>query len=463
MKNLWSNKYVRFGVTATLYTLWVIWVGSYWLLIGLAVIFDMYITKKVNWTFWKKREGKNSTFVEWLDALIFAVLAVTFINIFFFQNYKIPTGSMEKTLLIGDHLYVSKLAYGPKIPNTPLSFPFAQNTLPLTKGTKSYVEWIKLDYKRLKGMGKVKRFDAVVFNFPAGDTVVLENTAESYYSITRRLAEQLKMQDLQQGKNIRSREYYIEQARLFAWNNYDIVVRPVDRRDNYIKRCVALPGDTLQVVSGIVYIDGKVQPDIPKMQFNYYVRTNGTRINPKAFERMNIAKGDQNMLSGNNYLLPLTEENLNKIKNFNNVVGIEPTFSKKGEYASHIFPHDPAYPWNEDYFGPLWIPEEGVTIPLTLKNLPLYDRIIEAYEGNMLEVRDSAIYINGEIADSYTFKMDYYFMMGDNRHSSADSRFWGFVPIDHIVGEPKFVWLSLDEDKSFLGKIRWKRMFMGIN
>ncbi|HYX08642.1 MAG TPA: S26 family signal peptidase, partial [Bacteroidales bacterium] len=239
---LLKNRYFKFGVAALLYTLWVIWLNSYWWLLGLIIIFDWYITKKVNWTFWKKRGQKNSTFIEWLDALIFAVVAVTFINIFFFQNYKIPTGSMEKTLLIGDHLYVSKLAYGPKIPNTPLSFPFAQHTLPLTKHTKSYLEWIELPYKRLKGFHHVKNDDIVVFNFPAGDTVVLQMQAQSYYSIVRGYAEQLRLQDQRQGAAVKSDAAYHHLARQYVWDNFDVVARPVDRRDNYIKRCVAIHG-----------------------------------------------------------------------------------------------------------------------------------------------------------------------------------------------------------------------------
>ncbi len=458
---LLKNKYFKFGVVALLYTLWVIWLNSYWWLLGLIIIFDYYVTKKVNWTFWKKRDQKNSTFIEWLDALIFAVIAVTFINIFFFQNYKIPTGSMEKTLLIGDHLYVSKLAYGPKIPNTPLSFPFAQHTLPLTKNTKSYLEWIELPYKRLKGFHHVKNDDIVVFNFPAGDTVVLQMQAQSYYSIVRGYAEQLQLQDQRQGAAVKSDARYHSLARQYVWDNFDVVARPVDRRDNYIKRCVAIHGDTLQVIDGKVYINGKPEKNIKKMQFRYIIQTNGTPINPKAFERLNISRSDISMYSNADYLVPLTQENVEKIRNFTNVVSVEKSTKPDGQFASYIFPHNPEYKWNEDYFGPLWIPEKGATVELTMQNLPLYKRIIDPYEGNKLEVKDSTIYINGKVAHSYTFKMNYYFMMGDNRHDSADSRFWGFVPEDHIVGRPVFIWLSLDKDKNFLGKIRWSRMFKG--
>ena len=198
--------WIWFGIVSLIYILWVIWMKNFWFLPGLGVIFDMYITKKVNWTFWKKREGPNSKLVEWIDALIFAVIAVTIINIFLFQNYKIPTGSMEKTLLIGDHLYVSKVAYGPRLPNTPLSFPFTQHTMPLTTNVKSYLDWIKLPYKRLAGFGKVKRDDAVVFNFPAGDTVVIEHQNLSYYSIVRDSANMLRSKDIYYGRASENRQ-----------------------------------------------------------------------------------------------------------------------------------------------------------------------------------------------------------------------------------------------------------------
>ena len=249
---LLSNKYFKFALAAIIYILWVIWVGNYWLLLGLTVIFDTYITNKVNWAFWKKRDGKNSTVVEWIDALIFAVVAVTLINIFLFQNFKIPTGSMEKTLLIGDHLFVSKISYGPRIPNTPLSFPFTQHTLPIVK-TKSYLEWMKWPYKRLKGTGEVKNDDIVVFNFPAGDTVALQQQARSYYSIVREVSEEMKMRDARSGLGLKSESEYLKMGRTQVRSTYDIAFRPVDKRDNYIKRCIALPGDTLTIINGNVF------------------------------------------------------------------------------------------------------------------------------------------------------------------------------------------------------------------
>ena len=461
MITFYKNRYFRFGLVALLYLLWVIWIGNYWFLLGLAVIFDIYITKKVNWSFWKKRNEKNSKVVEWLDALIFAVIAVTLINIFLFQNYKIPTGSMEKSLLIGDHLFVSKVSYGPRIPNTPLSFPFTQHTLPVLN-TKSYLEWVKWPYKRLKGLGQIKRYDPVVFNFPEGDTVIKENQATSYYLFVREIAENNREQDMKYDRSEKSFERYLQEARKQVRDQYEIIVRPVDKTDNYIKRCVAIPGDTLRIIDGKIYVNGIPQPKIGKIQYNYQVFTNGTPINPKAFDRMGINKSDRYSPFNNNYFLPLTEENAEKIKKFTNVVQVIKNQEEKGYYNFRVFPHDPHYPWDQDNFGPLWIPQKGKTIDLTLENLPLYERIIDSYEKNDLQIKDSTIFINGVQAGSYTFQMDYYWMMGDNRHSSLDSRFWGFVPEDHIVGKPKYIWLSLDKDKSFLSKIRWDRMFMKV-
>ena len=452
-----KNKYFRFGLVSVIYILWVIWLRNYWFFLGLVIIFDMYITRKVNWTFWKKRNQKNSTWIEWLDALIFAVIAVTIINIFLFQNYKIPTPSMEKSLLVGDHLYVSKVAYGPRMPNTPLSFPFTQNTMPIIK-TKSYLEWIKRPYKRLAGLGDVKRDDVVVFNFPAGDTVVLSMSERSYESIVRDYAMQLLENDRAMNKPMRTWKEYMATGRKMVWNDYEIVIRPVDRRDNYIKRCVAAPGDTLKLVHGQIYINGKPSANYKDIQHRYRVITDGTPINPKRFEKLGIARDDREQI-GSDYILPLTEENVKEIRGFTNILSLEKLESPVGEYNFQIFPQDPDYKWTLDNFGPLWMPAKGATIQLTLDNLPLYSRIIDPYENNDLEVKDSIIYINGEKADSYTFKMNYYFMIGDNRHVSSDCRYWGFVPEDHILGKPKFIWLSLDKDKKFLAKIRWNRMF----
>jgi signal peptidase I len=459
MNNILSNKYFRFSIASIIYLLIIIWIGNYWLLIGLAVLFDIYVSEKVNWAFWKKRNDKNSTFIEWLDALIFAVIAVSLINIFLFQNYRIPTPSMEKSLLVGDHLFVSKLAYGPRMPNTPIAFPFTQNTMPLTKG-KSWSDLVIWKYKRLMGAGKVRNNDPIVFNFPAGDTVVLEEATPDYYEIVRRRAREMKEMD--GSSSSWPKNYYLPLARKEIREKFTVVYRPVDRRDNYVKRCIGIPGDTVTIKSGVLYVNGRIVPDNSTQQTTYAVSTNGTSINPKAFERLDISKSDQTMMSSSVYLLPLTKPNANAISKFTNITEVSPVYSRKGEFAPHIFPFNTVYGWNQDNFGPIWIPVRGATVNLDTSNLCLYERIINVYEHNKLRVEGSTIYINDLPAVSYTFKMNYYWMMGDNRHNSADSRYWGFVPEDHVVGKPKFIWLSIDKEAKGLKKIRFGRMFMKV-
>ncbi|SHJ16347.1 signal peptidase I [Tangfeifania diversioriginum] len=446
IKEILTNKWFKFISVGTLYTLWVIWLGSFWWLLGLGVIFDIYITEKVHWAFWKKKNppgGKQTKVVEWVDAIIFAVIAATFIRMFFIEAYTIPTSSMEKSLLVGDYLFVSKVAYGPKTPNTPLSFPFVHNTLPLTRTKKSYVEWIKQPYKRLAGFGDVKNNDVVVFHFPEGDTVALNVQNQSYYQLIRTYG----------------RDRVWNDTRSFG----EVVARPVDKRENYIKRCIGIPGDEIQMVRGQVTVNGKPQKHFDGVQHNYIVRTNGTSINPRALDRLHIAEDDRTVFSSERYVFPLTDENVEKLKNFANVTSVEKIVEEPGDWEPAVFPGDENFPWNVDNFGPLTIPSKGETVQLTPDNLPLYERIIDAYENNDLEVTNGSIYINGEETTSYTFDMDYYWMMGDNRHNSADSRYWGFVPEDHVVGKASFIWLSLDKDRSLLQKIRLRRMFRTIH
>jgi len=460
MNNILSSKYFRFAIAAIIYLLIIIWIGNYWLLIGLAVLFDVYVSEKVNWTFWKKRNGKNSAFIEWLDALIFAVIAVTLINIFLFQNYKIPTGSMEKSLLIGDYLFVSKIAYGPRMPNTPIAFPFTQHTMPITKG-KSWSDIIHWPYRRLAGTGKVKNNDPIVFNFPAGDTVVVEDQIPSYYEIVRRTEQDLKYRDYHNSQALKNDTYYTNLARKEIRDRFHIIYRPVDRRDNYVKRCIGIPGDTIFIKGGTVFVNGKRLPENNTQQTTYTISTNGTTINPKAFERLDISIADQQQFTGG-YILPLTKENSEKIAKFANITDVKSIYANAGEFDISIFPYSKTLKWNPDNFGPIWIPSKGTTIKIDTSNICLYERIIDVYENNDLRVEGDKIIINDVPADSYTFKMDYYWMMGDNRHSSADSRYWGFVPEDHVVGKPKFIWLSIDKEAKGLKKIRVGRMFMKI-
>ncbi|MCK4922676.1 MAG: S26 family signal peptidase [Bacteroidales bacterium] len=450
-----KGKYFRFGLAAALFLLFIIWLGNYWFLFGLPIIFDIYVSRKVNWTFWKKREGKNSAFIEWLDALIFAFVAVALINIYLFQNYKIPTPSMESTMLVGDHLYVSKVSYGPRAPITPLSFPFAQNRI---RNTETYLKWLQLDYKRLKGFGNVKRNDIVVFNFPAGDTVVLENSAVSYYSIVRSTAMDTKMSDLNSGRPVKDWIDYENSAIKRIRSQTHIVDRPIDRRDNYIKRCVAVPGDSLEIIHGKVYINGEPQPAFEGIQYDYTVQTNGRPLNPRALEDFDLPLSSLGIQYNPRYSFQLSEQKANRLlTEIDDIIKV--TKRERSGYNYLLFPHSESYRWNEDNFGPVWMPKEGVTVDLNLESLPFYKRIIKGYEANTLRVEGEDIYINDILSTSYTFKMDYYWMMGDNRHSSSDSRYWGYVPENHIVGKPKFIWLSLNKNKKFLSKIRFNRFF----
>ena len=446
LRNLFSNRWVKFSIVAVIYTLlFVVWTGNLWMLLGLPVIYDLYISKWFYRRVWNKNEElcRRSklyrTVYEWINAIVFATVMASLVHIFIFQMYVIPTSSMEKSLLIGDYLYVSKVTYGPQMPNTPLSFPFVHHTMPWSQTKKSFSEAIKWDYHRLKGLHGVERNDVVVFNFPAGDTVLLENQAVTYYDVVRDY----------------ERIYGREEGRKRLNSDYTIITRPVDKRENYIKRCVGLPGDTLQMVDTELFVNGGPQVVIPGKQYTYIVET-ASPITHYAIERLDITEyGSNNSF----YYMTMPDHTAERVAAMDNVVSIHRYVG-----SDEVFPHNDSYRWTQDNFGPLWVPKRGATVALTTGNLPLYRRIIEAYEGHELAVdEDGTIRIDGQPANSYTFGMDYYFMMGDNRHNSADSRFWGFVPEDHIVGKASFIWLSLDRSKKFPSNIRWERMFRKVN
>ena len=442
LKDTYHNKWVRFGFWAILYLLWVIWLRNYWWLLGLGVIYDLNITKKVKWAFWKKtyKEGeKRNKLLDWLDAIIFAVIVVTFINTFFFQAFTIPSSSMEGSLYTGDYLFVNKLAYGPRMPHTPLTLPFTHNVI---GDSESYSTLIQSDYKRLKGFGHVETGDYVVFNFPHGDTVLVKDPAADYYSYVRQFG----------------REKTIS---MFG----PIKVRPYDKKDHYVKRCVAVAGDSLEIRDGQVYVNSQPQTVWPGVQHTYTVVTNGRRFGDETLDELGInikeLRFDKNLPGYPE--MPLNAEMLAKVKSFRNVVSITPNIDVyPADYPDsylEIFPFSPDYRWTRDNYGPIWIPKKGSTVELNVGNLPLYQRIISVYEKNSLDVKDGKIFINGKEVQSYTFKQDYYFMMGDNRHNSLDSRYWGFVPEDHVVGKPAMIWLSIDGNKSFPHNIRWDRLF----
>lgn len=369
----------------------------------------------------------KSALREWTEALLFAIIAATIIRTFFIEAYTIPTSSMEKTLLVGDYLFVSKLNYGPRIPMTPLAFPFAHHTMPFTQGRKSYLEWLNLGYHRLPGFQSIKHNDIVVFNYPIED------------------------------------------------------FRPVDKRENYIKRCVGLPGDTLAVKDRQLLLNEQLAVQPEGTQFNYFVKTDGKPISPVTLQKLDITEGGLQMQSNNQagdlYQFTMTDANLQKMSELENVVQIDTVLRADGKYFHHesIFPQNSKlFTWNIDNYGPLVVPKKGMRMPLDSLTIPLYQRIITIYEGNTFRVVNGKPYVNDQAVDSYTFQMDYYFMMGDNRHNSADSRYWGFVPEDHIVGKAIMVWLSLEapdfSDTSFIGgirsffkRIRWERVGIWIH
>ena len=384
------------------------------------------------------KRPKKSAAREWFDAIVFAVVAAMIIRTYVFEAFTIPTSSMEKSLCVGDYLIVSKIHYGPKGPNTPLSFPFVHNTLPGSKTAKSYLEWIKLPYHRYPGTSSIKRYDPIVFNYPAGDTVCDKfQSSVSYYDLVR------------------------EYGRERVWNDHanfgKVIAHPVDKRENYIKRLIGMPGDTLQIIDGVVYIDGEMSYQPEKMQHNYSVMTTNGGLNKKVLEKYDISEGYRTSNS-NEVVLNISESVAEELRKLPFITEVKEIITPAGEDTRvELFPHRPdLYPWNVDNYGPIVLPKKGVTVRLDTENLPLYERVIHAYELHDLKVEGDKIYIDGQVADSYTFEMDYYWMMGDNRHNSADSRYWGFVPENHIVGKAVFVWLSLDKQN---GGIRWNRMF----
>jgi len=433
----------RFLITGTIYTLLVLWFKFYWLLFGLIIIFDIYITRIINWNYPRKilfRSRILKEVTDWIGTILIALILVIIIRTFIIEAYTIPTPSMEKTLMVGDYLFVSKISYGPKFPNTPIAFPFAHNTMPLSK-RKSYSNKIQWPYKRLAGLRKIRNNDVVVFHFPEGDTVVAQFPDQNYYSLVRKY-----------GRNS-------------ILNQYDVIKRPVDKRENFVKRCIGKPGDTLKILHSNIYVNNLLLKNPENIQYNYYIRTNGEKISQDDLENLEITTNDRLYNPDHDsYVFALTRkqaDNVRDLSNISAVTKLENT-NRQLSYLSY-FPYNPEYLWNEDNFGPLVVPKKGMTIELSPHILPLYKRIIDVYENNDLELKDSIIYINNIPAKMYTFKMNYYFMLGDNRHNSADSRIWGFVPEDHIVGKAIFIWLSVDKTKNSLKKIRWNRMFKKIS
>ena len=421
--------WIRAGIWGTLYVVFVFWVAwGDWASLGwlvlLPLIVDAFTTKYINYSWWRKyKESKPwlYTVLSWVDAIVFALVAVYFINLYIFQNYQIPSSSLEKTLRVGDFLYVSKMAYGARVPQTPLSMPLVQHTMPnWLGGGKSYLDKPHWEYKRLAGWTSPQKGDIVVFNFPAGDTVCTRMQNPDYYTLRYAYGETF----IRQRKDI------------FG----DIVTRPVDRRENYVKRCVGTPGDSLQIIDNVIYVNGEREPEREGLQLNYFIQTDGHIFGAKYLDKLGISLADRIQIDATTWHFPLTQAMKEELEKNNHVLAmiVEPQ-----ERGGHVYPlgHNE---WTRDNYGPIYIPRKGDKILITEENYWLYKRIAEAYEFQPMR-----------IGEEYTFAMDYYWMMGDNRHNSADSRYWGFVPEDHIVGRPVFIWLSLDKEKH---KIRWNRL-----
>jgi signal peptidase I len=431
---------IFFLVGSAVYSLFVYWCGNYWLLFGILILADMFLFGFVPWTSWKRNKatGKPRLIPELIEAVLMAVAIAFFLRLFILEAYVIPTSSMEKTINIGDYIFVNKLKYGPRMPITLFSLPFTHNTLPFSS-RPSYKTRKELRYNRLPGYSRIRNQDIVVFNFPEGDTVLpdLTDKNETYYTLVRKIGrDSLRKQN-------------------------KILVRPVDKKENYIKRCMGLPGDTLRILHGTVYINGYKERVPEKLQYNYFLLSASGNLDYDLLDSLDISWYDMNYNEYNGiYEIPLTEKNYASLQKTGLVKGIrkhesvDPAFSQQ-----QVFPFDRNYLWTEDNMGPLVVPKKNMTLPINRDNIPLYARIISVYEKNSLQIKEQDIYINGEKSASYTFRMDYYFMMGDNRHNSNDSRFWGFVPEDHIIGKAWLVWLSVDKNRSGMKKIRWNKMF----
>lgn len=424
---------------ASVYSLLCLWFRYIWLLSGIFLILIFFFTNLPARIFPFHLKIPRTLILVWdvFSAIVVALVITLSVRTLLVEAYRIPTPSMEKTLMVGDYLFVSKIAYGPKLPNTPASIPFFPNMLP--GGSLSYSKSLQLPYKRLKGLGKVRRNDVIVFNFPEGDTVIAQYPGQNYYSLVRQF------------------------GRDYIYNGFSYVTHPVDKRDNYIKRCIGIPGDSIRITATNVFVNNELFADLPGQQFNYYVKTKNVQLGEESLRKMKLKESDLNFNSKSSiYILNLNRSARELASELPEVQGIQKYKETNLSFRNtEIFPHSNTFNWSADDFGPVKVPGRGMSIKINFNNLPLYSRIIEVYEKNKLEIKDGDIYINGKLADSYTFKMNYYFVMGDNRHNSADSRFWGFVPEDHLVGKAVAIWFSIDPEKGFPG-IRFNRMFKSI-
>lgn len=399
----------------------------------------------------EKNPYKKSVAREWVESIVFAVFAAAFIRMFLIEAYVIPTPSMEGSLNVGDFLFVSKAHYGIRPPMTVAMIPLLHNQIPIIN-KESYLKKPSLPYRRFPALEKIEAGKPIVFNWPVGDSVYITSSRSYFVSQIERQPE------------------YITQDRelMDKVKNKDYVVRPLDKKDHYIKRCVAGPGDSLKIVDRQLYLNGKAVKNPKHLQYLYQIQLpQNVSINNKKLDKWGIdfgdnATGGQQLFNGGQGFLYLDDEQVDKLKSLDANVKMQP-YPQTAE-PTKLFPFDTIIGknWSLDNYGPIWIPKAGATTALNPDNLAFYKRIIEVYENNKLEIKGRDIYINGQKADSYTFKQDYYWAMGDNRHNSEDSRAWGYVPFDHIVGKPLFIWFSTKEG-SIRNGINWDRLFMSAS
>ncbi|MDT0649953.1 signal peptidase I [Autumnicola edwardsiae] len=402
-----------------------------WLAILTLGFYIYYINYATDVSYIQDRSLKPRTATgEWVSSILFAVIAATIVHTYVMQPFTIPTSSLEKTLLVGDFLFVSKFHYGARVPKTAVAFPMVHDTIPYF-GIKSYLNKPQIPYMRLPAFEEIERNDIVVFNWPV-DTV---------------------------------RQFFDRSNR-----HYD---KPIDKKSNYVKRAVGVPGDSLSIVDGRIHINGeRLQlPGRAKVQYTYFGQTKGQGFSPQyMYQELDITDGYSYDPNTNNFVIrSLTEEGFQRLKNHPNVASIERYVDSAGTKLSSIFPNNNKLNWNSDNMGPVYIPKEGVTVEINQQTMPFYKRIIETYEGlemeqdNVLTLNGNRVFLNGEEINSYTFRQNYYWMMGDNRNNSEDSRYWGFVPENHVVGKPVFIWFSWDSNASgIMNKIRWERVFTTV-
>jgi signal peptidase I len=410
---------------------------------------------------------KKSMMREWGEAILWATVVASLIRGYVFEAFTIPTASMEDSMLVGDYLVVSKMSYGPKVPETPLSLPFVHNAIPGTNLSKSYLEWVKIPYSRLPGFGDVERYDAVVFNFPNGDSIVVDPylAGHDYHALIRQRAMGFAGGDPVAYEA--ERERFNSMSRREWRRTHGIKARPVDKKEHYVKRCVGLPGEDLAIVDRKLVIDGVEVPSPTGLQFNYLIRLKREADLRAIRDRLGLTDIDiQGKGQSGTYFMALREDEALMLKEQGLVADVQPLDVTSRRGTLDMYPNTNKFDfgsWDLDNYGPIHLPAAGETVELTPRNIALYRRVITAYEGHDLQEREGVVLLDGEPATEYTFSQGYYWLMGDNRHSSADSRYWGFVPEDHVVGRASFTWFSkMNEAQHGESGIRWGRMFKAV-